>query len=135
MLALLQVGLVGAPQVAGDRVFTLEREGDRDQFVLVVRSAIDASVPARTVVDPHGMAADHAASIDWYTPSPDGRLVAYGVSEGGSEHGTLRIVDVESGDHLTDEIPHIRHPSLSWLPDGSAFAYSRLPDPATVASG
>lgn len=135
LLGLLQVGLVGAPRVAGDRVFTLEREGDRDQFVLVVRSAVDATVPARTVVDPHGMAADHAASIDWYAPSPDGRLVAYGVSEGGSEHGTLRIVDVSSGDHLTDEIPHIRHASLAWLPDGSAFAYSRLPDPATVPPG
>lgn len=132
---LLQVGMVGAPHVAGDRVFNLEREGDQDQAVLVMRSAADPTEPARTVVDPHGMAADHAASIDWFSPSPDGRLVAYGVSEGGSEHGTLRIVDVETGGHLGDEIPHIRHPSLSWLPDGSAFAYSRLPDPATVAAG
>ena len=132
---LLQVGMVGAPHVAGDRVFTLERKGDQDQATLVMRSAVDPESPARTVVDPHGMAADHAASIDWFSPSPDGRLVAYGVSEGGSEHGTLRIVDVDSGDHLADEIPHIRHPSLSWLPDGSAFAYSRLPDPATVTPG
>jgi prolyl oligopeptidase len=132
---LLQVGVVGAPHVAGDRVFTLQREGDQDQAVVVMRSAVDSSVPARTVVDPHAMAADHAAAIDWYSPSPDGRLVAFGVSEGGSEHGTLRIVDVDTGDYLGDEIPHIRHPSLSWLPDGSAFAYSRLPDPATVAAG
>ena len=132
---LLQVGMVGAPHVAGERVFTLEREGDQDQAVVVVRSAVDPAAPGRTVVDPHGMAADHAASIDWFSPSPDGRLVAYGVSEGGSEHGTLRLVEVDSGDHLADQIRHIRHPSLSWLPDGSAFAYSRLPDPATVAAG
>ena len=135
MLSLLQVGMVGAPAVAADRVFTLEREGDQDQAVLVVRSAVDPDVPPRTVVDPHDMAADHAASIDWFTPSPDGRLVAYGVSEGGSEHGTLRIVDVDTGDLLTDAIPHIRHPSLAWMPDNSAFAYSRLPDPATVSAG
>ena len=135
MLSLLQVGMVGAPAVVADRVFTLEREGDQDQAVLVVRSAVDVNMPPRTVVDPHDMAADHAASIDWFTPSPDGRLVAYGVSEGGSEHGTLRIVDVETGDLLTDAIPHIRHPSLAWMPDNSAFAYSRLPDPATVAAG
>ena len=133
--ALLQVGMVGAPHVAGDRVFTLEREGDQDQAVLVMRSAVDPAEPTRTVVDPHDMAVDHAASIDWFAPSPDGRLVAYGVSEAGSEHGTLRIIEVDTGAHLTDEIPHIRHPSLSWLPDGSAFAYSRLPDPATVATG
>jgi len=42
---------------------------------------------------------------------------------------------VDTGRHLDDEIRHIRHPSLSWVPDGSAFAYSRLPDPATVAAG
>ena len=135
LLSLLQVGMVGAPAVAGDRVFTLQREGHQDQFVLAVRSAVDGVAPARTVIDPHGMAADHAASIDWFAPSPDGRLVAYGVSEGGSEHGTLRIVDVDTGEHLTDEIPHIRHASVAWLPDGSAFAYDRLPDPATVPAG
>lgn len=135
LLSLLQVGTVGAPHVVADRVFTLEREGDQDQAVLVVRCAVDPEAPARVVVDPHGMADDHAASIDWFTPSPDGRLVAYGVSEGGSEHGTLRIVEVDTGTLLGDSIPHIRHPSLSWLPDSSAFAYSRLPDPATVEPG
>ena len=135
LLDLLQVGLVGAPAAVADRVFTLERVGDQDQFVLVVRSATDADTPPRTVVDPHGMAEDHAASIDWFAPSPDGRLVAYGVSEGGSEHGTLRIVDVDTGTLLPDTIPHIRHASVSWLPDGSAFAYTRLPDPATVEPG
>ncbi|MDP8936892.1 MAG: S9 family peptidase, partial [Actinomycetota bacterium] len=41
LLSLLQVGMVGSPAVAGDRVFTLEREGGLDQSVLVVRSAVD----------------------------------------------------------------------------------------------
>ena len=135
LLSLLQVGMVGSPAVAGDRVFTLEREGGLDQSVLVVRSALDAGAAARVVVDPHRLAADHAASIDWFSPSPDGRLVAYGVSEAGSEHGTLRIVAVDSGERLPDAIPHVRHPSVAWLPDGSAFAYSRLPDPASVPKG
>jgi len=135
LLSLLQVGTVGAPAVVAGRVFALERVGDQDQFVLVARSAVDPDVPAQTVVDPHGLAADHAASIDWFSPSPDGRLVAYGVSEGGSEHGTLRIVEVDTAALLADAIPHIRHAAVSWLPDGSAFAYSRLPDPATVAPG
>ncbi len=135
LLELLQIGVVGAPDVAGDRVFHLQREGDADQAVLVMRSAVDPDAPARVVVDPHGLAADHAASIDWFSPSPDGRLLAYGVSEGGSEHGTLRVVDVDSGTLLPDAIPHVRHPSVAWMPDGSAFAYDRLPDPATVPEG
>ena len=135
LLELLQIGVVGSPAVAGDRVFHLQREGDADQPVLVLRSAVDPDAPALVVVDPHSLAADHAVSVDWFSPSPDGRLLAYGVSEGGSEHGTLQIVDIDRGTLLPDAIPHVRHPSLAWLPDGSAFAYDRLPDPATVPEG
>lgn len=134
-LDLLEIGSVGAPAVAGDRVFTMERWGDLDQAVIVMRSAVDAAAPPRTLVDPHGDAADHAAAIDWFSPSPDGRLLAYGVSQAGSEHGTLCILDVDRGDLLPDALGPVRHPSVAWLPDGSAFAYSRLPDPSTVEPG
>ena len=135
LLELLQIGVVGSPAVAGDRLFHLQREGEADQAVLIVRSAVDPDGSVHVVVDPHGLAADHAASIDWFSPSPDGRLLAYGVSEGGSEHGTLRLVEVDTGTLLPDAIPHVRHPSVAWLPDGSAFAYDRLPDPASVPAG
>jgi prolyl oligopeptidase len=134
-LELLQAGSVAMPVVAGERAFTLEREGDQDQAVVVVRSAVDPSIGPRVVVDPHGLSADNAAAVDFFSPSPDGRLVAYGVSEAGSEHGTLRIVEVDTGRVLPDALGPVRHPSVAWLPDGSAFAYSRLPDPASVPAG
>jgi len=135
LLGLLKVGTVGSPVVAGDRVFTLDREGDQEQAVLVVRSASDLDEPPRLLIDPQRLAADHAAAVDWFSPSPDGRLVAYGVSEAGTERGTLRILDIDGNTVLADAIPNVRHPSVAWLPDGSAFAYSRLPDPATVPEG
>ena len=58
----------------------------------------------------------------------DGRLVAYGVSEGGDERSVLRIIDVATGQHLPDEIPHTRAASVGWLPDGSRFLYTRYPE-------
>jgi len=135
LLELLRVGTVAAPAVAADRVFTLDREGDQDQAVLVVRSVDDPDAAPRLLIDPQRLAADHAAAVDWFSPSPDGRLVAYGISEAGTERGTLRILDVDTLAVLDDAIPNVRHPSVAWLPDGSAFAYSRLPDPATVPEG
>ncbi|MDQ4098865.1 MAG: prolyl oligopeptidase family serine peptidase [Actinomycetota bacterium] len=134
-LDLLELPSVGAPIVAGDRVFTLERAGDLDQAVVVLRSAVDRDEPARVLVDPHDLAADHAAAVDFFSPSPAGRLLAYGVSQAGSEHGILRVVDVDSGELRPDAITPVRHPSVAWLPDGSAFAYSRLPDPDAVPDG
>jgi prolyl oligopeptidase len=129
---LLRVTITTSPKLAGDRVFTLERGGDRDQAVLVVRSASDRDVPPRTLVDPAAGAGDAAVALDWFHPSPDGRLVAFGTSEAGDERSTLRVLDAGSGALLDDVIPHTRAASVAWLPDGSAFAYTRYPDPATV---
>ncbi|MEN9821833.1 MAG: hypothetical protein RLZ04_259, partial [Actinomycetota bacterium] len=91
--------LVGLPavlsvRVAGDRLFVLERPEGADQYALVVRSATDPETPATTLVDPAGMAADAAVAIDWYHPSPDGSMVAYGLSEGGTENSTLHVMRV-----------------------------------------
>lgn len=127
------IELFGAPmsrscRVAGDHVLSLERAGGAAQYVLVVRSAVDAGLSARVLLDPSGMAADATTAIDWYHPSRDGRLVAYGASEGGDERSVLRIVDVATGEHLPDEIPHTRAASVGWLPDASGFLYTRYPE-------
>ncbi len=130
--ALLRAGSSVACTVAGDRVFSLERWGPHDQTVLVVRSATEAG-PARTIVDPHRLTDDSTAAIDWYHPSPDGRLVAYGISHAGDERSTLHVIDVTTRRVLPDRIPNTRAASVAWLPDGSAFAYTRYPEPHTVS--
>jgi len=129
--ALLRAGSSVACAVDGSRVFSLDRWGHHDQAVLVVRSALVPG-PARTIVDPHQLTGDATAAIDWYCPSPDGRLVAYGVSTGGDEQSTLYVLDVDREQLLSETIPHTRACSIAWMPDGSAFAYTRYPDPADV---
>jgi prolyl oligopeptidase len=62
-------------------------------------------------------------------------LVAYGVSEGGSEKSTLRVREVETGRDLPDVIPWTRACSLEWRPDGSGFFYTRYPEPGRVPPG
>jgi prolyl oligopeptidase len=103
-----------------------------DQAVLVVRES-KGTGQRRTLVDP-AAGGETTTAIDWYAPSPDGRLVAYGTSSGGDERSTLRVIDVDTGEHLADVIPYTRAASVSWLGDGSAFAYTRYPDPAEVGA-
>ncbi len=128
---LLRTTSVTSPRLAGDRVFARERGGAHDQATLVVRSAADPRFPARTLVDP-GAGGDDTLALDWFHPSPDGALIAYGTSAAGDERSTLHVLDVASGAQLGDVIPHTRAASVAWLPDGSAFAYTRYPDPAVV---
>ncbi|MBL8775747.1 MAG: S9 family peptidase [Acidimicrobiales bacterium] len=136
LLPLLQAPVTSAPRVKGDRVFTVDRGGDREQAVLCVRPALGATPEdPRVLVDPAALLGDATAALDWYHPSPDGRLVAFGLSTGGDEQSTLHLLDVDEGELLADVIPHARAASVAWLPDGSAFAYARYPDPATVAEG
>ena len=129
--ALLRAGSSVACQVAGERVFSLERWGHHDQAVLVVRSATLPGL-ARSLIDPATQTGDSTAAIDWYHPSPDGSLVAYGSSTNGDERSTLHVVDVDSGRHLSDTIADTRAASIAWAPDGSAFAYTRYPHEGEV---
>jgi len=113
--------------VSGEHLFVLERPAGADQYVLAVRSALAADEPSRVLVDPAKLAADGAVAIDWFHPSPDGRLVAYGISEGGTENSLLHVMEVASGRVLPDRIPDCRAASVAWLPDGSGFWYTRYP--------
>lgn len=131
LTGLLRSGSSVACSVAGDRVFSLERWGHHDQAVLVVRSALRPGM-ARALIDPVAVEGDATAAIDWYHPSPDGRLVAYGLSTNGDERSTLRIIEVGSGGHLPDTITDTRAASVAWAPDGSAFAYTRYPHAGEV---
>ena len=130
---LLQVGLLEVPRVSAGRAFFLRREAHQDQSVLYVREP--GSFDDRALVDPNALAGDRLLTIDWFFPSADGRLVAYGLSRGGDEMSTLHVVDVATGRVLDDRIADTRFSSVAWLPDASGFYYTRYPAKGSVPPG
>jgi prolyl oligopeptidase len=128
LVTLLELPVSLGVRLAGPQVFALERGGGQKQFVLVVRPADEPQAPARLLVDPARLVADATAAVDWYHPSPSGALVAYGVSEGGDERSTLRVIDVATGQHRPDEIPDTRAASVAWMPGEDMFLYARYPE-------
>ncbi len=125
--ALAALPTTGELALAGDRLFLMERPTGADQYVLAVRSALDPSVSPRVLVDPAQLATDGAVAVDWFQPSVDGRLIAYGISEGGTENSVLHVMNVDSGELLVDRIPDCRAASVAWQPDGAGFWYTRYP--------
>lgn len=120
--------LTGGYAEAGGRVFFLKREPGKNQRALWLREGLDGA--ERALLDPlavPGQAGKHA--IDWYTPSPDGKFVALGLSAGGSENSVLRVLDVAKGELLATAIPEagLNEPGIAWLPDGSGFFLNRHP--------
>ena len=54
--------------------------------------------------------------------SQNGRFIAYSTDTSGSERYTARILDLETGEHLEDEIPQVRT-GLTWVAGDSALVY------------
>jgi prolyl oligopeptidase len=130
---LFSIGSVSPPSVHRGRYFYQKRTGAQEQPILYVRDGVRGA--DRVLLDPARLSTDGTSALDWFYPSRDGRLLAYGVSEGGSEKSTLRIRDVERGEDLADVIPWTRACSLEWRPDGSGFYYTRYPEPGAVPAG
>ena len=65
---------------------------------------------------------------DW-APSPDGKGLAYGISEGGADWETLHVREVDTQKDLSDEVKWMRFSNISWTRDSKGFFYSRYPEP------
>ncbi len=130
---LLAIGALSVPTPVRGRYFYQRRDDRQNQPVLYLREGVRGE--DRPVVDPNALDAGGTIALDWYYPSDDGRLMAYGLSENGSEQSVLRVLDVDAGVDLPDRIPHTRAADLAWLPDGTGFYYTRYPAPGEAPEG
>ncbi len=113
-------------RMEGERYYYLKALAGENIAKLYMRDGLSGREKLLVDTDlykgPHG----EPAAINYYTPSPDGRYVAYGISLGGSENATIRVLDIRTGKNLPVEIDRARFGAISWLPDSSGFFYNRL---------
>ena len=120
------VTTVNDVSLAGARWFYLKLQPGEQTPKLYARDL--RSRRERLLLDPDtlpGRGESHWA-IDYIAPSPDGRLVGYGASLGGSERTTLYLMDAATGRLLPDSISRAQFGAIAWAPDGRSFYYNRL---------
>jgi prolyl oligopeptidase len=115
----------------GDRVFAYYSQPPKQQpMIAVLTNAADPAL-ARVIVDPNNINTQGTTAIDWFEPSPDGKMLAVSMSENGSEDGTLHLFEVLSGKQIGPPIPRVQYPtgggSLAWRADSQGFWYTRYP--------
>jgi len=117
-----------AVQRAGRHFYT-HNPGLMDQPLLYVHKQ---QAEPRVLIDPNTLSTDGTTALTAYVPSPDGRLLAYALSQHGSDRQTIRIRDVDRGLDLDDRVEWVKFASIAWTRDAAGFYYLRFPRPGTV---
>ena len=108
----------------GSTFFT-RRGATENVFKLYVKAGDGAD---RLLVDPEEwqkrVGKPHA--INYFEPSPDGALVAVGISAGGNELASLYVIEAATGRTVEGPIDRARYSQPAWLPDGKSYFYSRI---------
>lgn len=116
------------PVKKSGRYFYLYNSGLQSQRVLYVRDNVDSA--GRVLIDPNRWSKDGATALAEWSASDDGKRVVYAVQDGGSDWRTIRVLDVNTGKVLDDEVKWVRFsPTIAWAKDGSGFFYARYPEP------
>ncbi len=113
-------------QRRAQRYFYLVVEPGAEQPKLVYRDGLDGV--EHPLLDPSTLGQGTAThyALDYFTPSWDGRLLAYGLSVGGSEASTLRVMDIATGKTLSEHIERAHGSIVTWRPDNRSFFYFKF---------
>lgn len=116
------------PSKEGGRYFFSRNDGLQPQSVLYVSESLGGE--ARVLLDPNTYRADGTVALAGTRVSWDGKLLAYGIADAGSDWNTWRIRDIDTGKDLPDELKWVKFSGASWSKDNKGFFYSRYDAPA-----
>ncbi|HEV8319774.1 MAG TPA: prolyl oligopeptidase family serine peptidase [Vicinamibacterales bacterium] len=122
-----------APVQRRGRYFFARNAGLQNQPVLYVQDGVCAD--ARALLDPNALSQDGTIALTAWEPSPNGCLLAYALSRGGSDRQDVRVRDVESGVDLPDHLLWAKFVSIAWNGASDGFYYPRFPERGTVPEG
>ncbi len=117
----------GVPFKEGDNYFYFKNNGLQNQMVLYIQKELGGD--AEVFLDPNTFSEDGTIALSGLDFSKDGKYLAYGISESGSDWQKYLVMEVESREMLDDKILWAKFSGISWKDDG--FYYSRYDEPAS----
>ncbi len=118
----------GTPdQVEGGRIFFSKNSGLLNQAIVYVQDSPESN--PRMLIDPNKLSPNGSIALAGYQPSPDGKYLAYELSQGGSDWQIVHVLNVSTGKELADKIQWVKFSNISWTNDDGGFYYSRYPEP------
>ncbi len=117
---------VSAPFKRGDYIYFYKNDGLQDQFVIYRQKEDDDE--AEVFLDPNSFSEDGTTSLATISFTKDGSLVAYAISEGGSDWRKIIIMNAEDKTIMEDTLVDIKFSGISWYKN-EGFYYSSYDRP------
>jgi prolyl oligopeptidase len=117
----------GVPFKRAGHYFVSRNDGNQNQDVMYVAPSLaELLAGGRVLVDPNTFSEDGTSSLTALTVSGNGELVAYGISEAGSDWTTFHLLRLATGDPLDDALIQTKFSEAEWLPDHRCYVYTHF---------
>nr|CAD2194989.1 unnamed protein product [Meloidogyne enterolobii] len=122
MMQLFDQKSYGCISKHGDYYYYAYSEGNQKQSSIYRQKTLNDT--KQLFLDPNKLSSDGTLAISQTAFSRDGLVMAYTISEKGSDLTTINFKDV-NGQDLPDKIPKVKQGSLSWMPNNKGIFYSK----------
>jgi prolyl oligopeptidase len=130
LTALHRVDSWGIPEKHGNRYFYTKREADENQASIYMRTGWQGK--EERLIDATRLSADQNTSVAIQSVSKDGRLLVYGIRQGGADEQEIHVLDVETRQELPDRLPGDRYFGVALSPKDRGLYYARFTHQGTL---
>ena len=117
---------LSAPFKEGEYTYYYKNDGLQNQYVMYRKKGDDGE--EELFLDPNTFSEDGTTSLGEVSFSKDGSIVAYSISEGGSDWRKIIIIDAETKKVLEDTLVDVKFSGISWVAN-DGFYYSSYDKP------
>lgn len=118
----------GFPIERKGRYFYTHNDGLQNQSPIYFASSLNAD--KQLLLDANHLSSDGTVALADWKPSDDGRWLAYGLADGGSDWRTWKVRDTQTRTDTADELRWVKFSEVAWTTDSAGFFYSRYDQPA-----
>jgi prolyl oligopeptidase len=119
---------VGAPYKEGDYTYFSKNDGLQNQYVIYRYKTGEDPATASVFLDPNQFSEDGTTSLGGMSFSEDGKILAYSISEGGSDWRKVMVMNVETKEIVEDTLVDVKFSGMSWK-GNEGFYYSSYDKP------
>jgi prolyl oligopeptidase len=118
----------GSPFKEGNYTYFYKNDGLQNQYVIYRYKTGEDPSTASIFLDPNTFKEDGTISLGGISFSKNGKILAYSISEGGSDWRKILVMDAETKTIIEDTLVDIKFSGMSWYKN-EGFYYSSYDKP------